>query len=105
MANQAVLTVLRDVCQRVLGSATYQHAQVSDWSSEIMKGVLEGLPQGEKPVKHIVSVTIVQKKGEASGLHMSVSARWNSALDSAVTHRHETATLTAAVTVYIVSME
>ncbi|KAI8866341.1 Tctex-1, partial [Ramicandelaber brevisporus] len=83
-------------------TATYSHADATEWCTAISECCLKKLTAVTRQRKFVVSVSIVQKNG--GGVHSERACFWNSAADLTVTYRHETRAVVVLVSVFAIAI-
>ncbi|BHF67153.1 Dynein light chain Tctex-type [Sparganum proliferum] len=78
--------------ENTVGSSTYVHSKVNQWTSTIIEQVLNQLTKLGKPFKYIVTCVIMQKCG--AGLHTASSCYWDNTTDGSCTVRWENKSMT-----------
>ncbi|XP_015788970.1 dynein light chain Tctex-type 1 [Tetranychus urticae] len=79
--------VTKDIIEKIIGSNSYQHANVEQWTTSICSDVIANLVQRGWPYKFIATCTIVQKTG--AGFHSFTSCYWDQTNDTSCTVRWE----------------
>ncbi|VDO69884.1 unnamed protein product, partial [Schistosoma curassoni] len=65
--------------ESIIGSSSYSHSKVQQWTSSVIEQCLSQLTKLGKPFKYIVTCVIMQKSG--AGLHTASSCYWDSSTD------------------------
>eukprot|EP01068_Selenidium_serpulae_P003340 Selendium_serpulae@DN3005_c0_g1_i1.p1 len=96
--KETVHTDVKNTLEHVLGSASYDPAEVPQWVETITNGVLEKLNHLSDEFKYIVAVVILQRcKG---GFHLFSTCYWDQQTDGTTTVRYDNKSLHCIVTVY-----
>ncbi|VDN10996.1 unnamed protein product [Dibothriocephalus latus] len=74
-----VANIVKENIENTVGSSTYVHSKVNQWTSTIIEQVLNQLTKLGKPFKYIVTCVIMQKCG--AGLHTASSCYWDNTTD------------------------
>ncbi|TNN18269.1 Dynein light chain Tctex-type 1 isoform 2 [Schistosoma japonicum] len=84
--------------ESVVGSSSYSHSKVQQWTSSVIEQCLSHLTKLGKPFKYIVTCVIMQKSG--AGLHTASSCYWDSSTDGSCTVKWENKSMYFIVTVF-----
>nr|VZI34631.1 unnamed protein product [Spirometra erinaceieuropaei] len=93
-----VANIVKENIENTVGSSTYVHSKVNQWTSTIIEQVLNQLTKLGKPFKYIVTCVIMQKCG--AGLHTASSCYWDNTTDGSCTVRWENKSMYFIVTVF-----
>ncbi|XP_062510915.1 dynein light chain Tctex-type 1-like [Corticium candelabrum] len=93
-----VSAVIKEGVETVIGSSSYHHNKVNQWTSSVVEQCLNQLTKMNKPFKYIVSCVIMQKNG--AGLHTASSCFWDCATDGSCTVRWENKSMYCIVSVF-----
>ncbi|VDP30968.1 unnamed protein product, partial [Echinostoma caproni] len=74
-----VKNIVKDSIESTVGTSTYSHTKVQQWTSSVIEQCLNHLTKLGKPFKYVVTCVIMQKSG--AGLHTASSCYWDSATD------------------------
>ncbi|KAK1152980.1 dynein light chain Tctex-type 1-like [Acipenser oxyrinchus oxyrinchus] len=93
-----VSNIIKDAVESTIGSSTYQHNRVNQWTSSVVETSLNQLTKLGKPFKYIVTCVILQKNG--AGLHTASSCFWDNTVDGSCTVRWENKTMYCIVSIF-----
>mmetsp|Transcript_5273 Transcript_5273/g.13492 ORF Transcript_5273/g.13492 Transcript_5273/m.13492 type:complete len:113 (+) Transcript_5273:206-544(+) len=93
-----VSSIVKESIDQVMQIATYNHAKVPQWTSDVIETCMKKLTLLNKPFKYIVTCAIMQRTG--AGLHMASSCYWDNTSDGSVTQKWENKTCYCIVTVF-----
>ncbi|XP_003386291.1 PREDICTED: dynein light chain Tctex-type 1-like [Amphimedon queenslandica] len=95
---EEVAAIVKDAVENVLGTVTYQHNKVNQWTSNVVEQCLNQLTKLAKPFKYIVNCVVMQKTG--AGLHTAMSCYWDNNTDGSCTIKWENKSMYCIVTVF-----
>ncbi|TPP61224.1 Dynein molecular motor protein light chain, partial [Fasciola gigantica] len=93
-----VKNIVKDSIESTVGTSTYSHNKVQQWTSSVIEQCLNHLTKLGKPFKYVVTCVIMQKSG--AGLHTASSCYWDSATDGSCTVKWENKSMYFIVTVF-----
>ncbi|VDD78459.1 unnamed protein product [Mesocestoides corti] len=93
-----VTNIVKESIENNIGSSTYVHDKVPQWTSTIVEQILNQLTKLGKPFKYIVTCVIMQKCG--AGLHTASSCYWDNSTDGSCTVKWENKSMYFIVTVF-----
>ncbi|XP_053213123.1 dynein light chain Tctex-type 1-like [Panonychus citri] len=97
-----VSEMTKDIIEKTIGSSSYQHNKVDQWTAAICDEIISSLVSREWPFKFIASCTIVQKNG--AGFQSSTSCYWDQANDANCTVRWENKSMFSVTNIFAVSL-
>ncbi|RWS26594.1 hypothetical protein B4U80_08047 [Leptotrombidium deliense] len=92
----------KEAIEGVLGSNSYQHTKVNQWSNAVSEQLIAQLTKTSKAFKYIVTCVIVQKTG--AGVNTSTSCFWDSTTDTSCIVRWENKSLHCIVQVFALAI-
>ncbi|CAH8680166.1 unnamed protein product [Schistosoma rodhaini] len=93
-----VKNIVKESIEGIIGSSSYSHNKVQQWTSSVIEQCLSQLTKLGKPFKYIVTCVIMQKSG--AGLHTASSCYWDSTTDGSCTVKWENKSMYFIVTVF-----
>ena len=93
-----VSNIVKESLDNVLQSKQYDADKVSQWSNECMTNCLKRLLALNKPLKYVVTCSIMQKTG--AGLHTAASCFWDNTTDGSRTVRWESKSMYCICSVF-----
>ncbi|KAL5105590.1 Dynein light chain Tctex-type 1 [Taenia crassiceps] len=93
-----VTNIVKESIENNIGSSSYVHTKVPQWTSTIVEQILNQLTKLGKPFKYIVTCVIMQKCG--AGLHTASSCYWDNSTDGSCTVKWENKSMYFIVTVF-----
>ncbi|CAH8589679.1 unnamed protein product [Dicrocoelium dendriticum] len=93
-----VKNIVKESIESTVGSSTYSHNKVQQWTSTVIEQCLNHLTKLGKPFKYVVTCVIMQKSG--AGLHTASSCYWDSSTDGSCTVKWENKSMYFIVTVF-----
>ncbi|EEH54883.1 flagellar outer arm dynein light chain [Micromonas pusilla CCMP1545] len=98
ITNEEMDTIVRECIESAVGTNSFLHSKVNQWTSNVVEGCLKKLAGLQKPFKYIVTCNFVQKTG--GGMHTASTALWDAAVDGKHTVLWESQTIQCIATVY-----
>jgi len=98
LSVEEINIIVKEAVDRVLGTNSYQHVQVNQWTASIIEQAIAHLTKLNKPYKYIVTCAIMQKTG--AGLHLANACYWDNTTDVTSTIRWENKTMYCAISVH-----
>ncbi|CAH8635289.1 unnamed protein product [Heterobilharzia americana] len=77
---EEVKNIVKESIEATVGSSSYSHNKVKQWTSTVVEQCLNQLTKLGKPFKYIVTCVIMQKCG--AGLHTASSCYWDTSTDA-----------------------
>ncbi|XP_054164038.1 dynein light chain Tctex-type 1-like [Oppia nitens] len=100
--SDVVNKTTKEVVETIIGSNTYQHSEVTNWSNTIVEQVMQQLVKNNNKFKYIVTCAIIQKNG--AGLQTATSCYWDNTTDGYTTVRWENKSLHSIVQIFAVTI-
>ncbi|CAH8635277.1 unnamed protein product [Heterobilharzia americana] len=95
---EEVKNIVKESIEATVGSSSYSHNKVKQWTSTVVEQCLNQLTKLGKPFKYIVTCVIMQKCG--AGLHTASSCYWDTSTDGSCTVKWENKSMYFIVTVF-----
>ncbi|XP_077443836.1 dynein light chain Tctex-type 1 isoform X1 [Stigmatopora argus] len=93
-----VTKLIKDSIETTIGTSSYQHFRVNQWSTTIVEQCLSQLCKLGKPFKYIVTCVIMQNNG--AGLQTASSCYWDNATDGNCAIKWENKSMCCIVSVF-----
>ncbi|KAJ8287487.1 hypothetical protein COCON_G00001460 [Conger conger] len=97
-AVDEITDIIKEAVETTIGTSSYQHNRINQWTSSVVEASLNQLTKLGKPFKYIVTCIILQKNG--AGLHTASSCFWDNTMDGSCTVKWENKTMYCIVSIF-----